>query len=133
MTDLAELLTDCRARHIRLSLDSDGGVTVDAPQDALTPGLIDQLKAHKSELLVLLTADDTSAPVFRQPDSERKLEQTTTQMAEEPTDPDSPRCLRCGSADYRDILIHEGRSGRRDCARCGRFIDFPMWLGRDDL
>ena len=38
-----------------------------------------------------------------------------------------PRCDRCGSDQFNDVPIHEGRSLRRDCAHCGRFIDFPKW------
>lgn len=33
-----------------------------------------------------------------------------------------PRCSRCGCAQYIDVAIHGGRSTRRDCARCGRFL-----------
>jgi hypothetical protein len=38
-------------------------------------------------------------------------------------------CPRCGSYYYRDVPIHKGESVRRDCARCGRFLDFPVWHG----
>ena len=38
-------------------------------------------------------------------------------------------CWQCGSTDYRDVVIHGGASARRDCARCGRFIGFPVWNG----
>ncbi len=51
---LANLLADCDAHGIRLLLADDGGLTIDAPQDALTPDLLDRLKAHKAELLTLL-------------------------------------------------------------------------------
>ena len=51
---LAELLADCDAHGIRLLLAGDGGLTIDAPQDALTPDLLARLKAHKAELLTLL-------------------------------------------------------------------------------
>ncbi|MBN2024923.1 MAG: hypothetical protein JW809_19255 [Pirellulales bacterium] len=40
-----------------------------------------------------------------------------------------PVC-RCGSTTWRDVPIHNGQSVRRDCARCGRFLDFPRWYGR---
>ena len=39
-------------------------------------------------------------------------------------------CDRCGSTSYRDIAIHAGRSTRRDCGHCGRFIRFVLWYGR---
>ena len=40
------------------------------------------------------------------------------------------RCTRCGSRKFRDVDIHNGQSLRRDCAQCGRFLDFPLWYGR---
>lgn len=36
---------------------------------------------------------------------------------------------RCGSTQFRDYVIHDGKSVRRDCAICGRFIAFPVWHG----
>jgi hypothetical protein len=39
-------------------------------------------------------------------------------------------CPRCGSHEHRDVPIHDGASTRRDCARCHRFICFPVWYGR---
>ncbi len=58
----------------------------------------------------------------------------TVAMRAEPALPDvndrsETVCGRCGSRDYIDVLIHGGRSTRRDCRRCGRFIDFPVWYG----
>ena len=40
-----------------------------------------------------------------------------------------PRCRHCGAHDQVDLPIHEGRSIRRDCGGCGRFIGFPKWYG----
>ena len=57
MTGLNELLADCDARGIRLLPSSDGGLTMDAPQDAVTPELLDELRQHKSDLLRLLSDD----------------------------------------------------------------------------
>ena len=54
MSDLAELLADCDAWGIRLHPAGDGGLTIDAPQAALTPDIVARLKAHKAELLALL-------------------------------------------------------------------------------
>ena len=51
---LAELLADCDAQGIRLLPSDDDGLTIDAPQDALTSAFLDRLKAHKGELMVIL-------------------------------------------------------------------------------
>ena len=51
---LSDLLADCEARGIRLALASDGGLTIDARRDALTPELLERLRAHKGELLTML-------------------------------------------------------------------------------
>jgi TubC N-terminal docking domain len=59
MTPLAELLADCEALGIRLSVAGDGGLTIDAPQDALTPALTRRLKTHKADLLVSLDREMT--------------------------------------------------------------------------
>ena len=42
---------------ILLSLADDGDLTVDDPEDVLTPKLIEELRAQKSDLLVYLRAD----------------------------------------------------------------------------
>jgi hypothetical protein len=39
-------------------------------------------------------------------------------------------CRRCGATDILDVKIHDGESVRRDCAQCGRFVEFPAWYGR---
>jgi hypothetical protein len=49
------------------------------------------------------------------------------------TKPKRPDAVcRCGSTQWRDVPIHGGQSIRRDCARCGRFLSFPLWYGRAD-
>jgi hypothetical protein len=40
-----------------------------------------------------------------------------------------PVCRRHPRAGTRDFPIHGGRSTRRDCAVCERFISFPLWYG----
>ena len=54
MTGLAQLLADCEERGIQLLPASDGGLTGDAPNDALTPDLIERLAAHKGKILPML-------------------------------------------------------------------------------
>jgi len=43
--------------------------------------------------------------------------------------PTASLICRCGSTRWRDVTIHDGRSTRRDCATCGRFLCFPTWYG----
>ena len=120
MTDLAELLADCDTHGIRLVATSDGVLAIDAPQDALTPNLIDRLKTYKGELLRLLRPVPDVAPV------------SPMALNDAPTTPAKPIC-RCGSTTWRDVSIHHGQSVRRDCGRCGRFIDFPVWYSNAAL
>ena len=54
MTELQELLADCEARGIGLIPAGDAGLTIDAPEGALTPDLVERLKACKAELLAFL-------------------------------------------------------------------------------
>jgi len=109
MTDLTELLADCDARGIRLHLAGDGGLTIDAPQAALTPDMLARLKAHKAELVAVLRP---AAAVQAQP-------MPTTKPTAKPV-------CRCGGAAWRDVPIHDGLSVRRDCDTCGRFVEFPV-------
>ena len=64
---LADLLADCGAHGIRLLVAGDGGLTIDAPQDALTSDLMGRLKAHKADLLLLGPAlcNNTNSSPFR--------------------------------------------------------------------
>jgi hypothetical protein len=70
------------------------------PKAAVGATLRGALRKHKGELLALLAGG-----------------------------PVPPGCRRCGSHETHDVLIHAGQSVRRDCARCGRFLEFPVWYG----
>ena len=114
---LAELLADCDAHGIRLLVADDDGLTIDAPQVALTPDLLDRLRAYKGQLVALLRPARNEAPaLFVSP-------------RDAPAKPTETGC-RCGATAWRDVPIHNGQSVRRDCGRCGRFIDFPVWYGK---
>jgi hypothetical protein len=72
-------------------------------------------------LLALEGLEAVSLAEFRKP---------KTPPPRKPKRPDA--VCRCGSTKWRDVPIHGGRSIRRDCARCGRFIAFPLWYGRTE-
>jgi hypothetical protein len=118
-----DLLAECEDHGIRLTLAGDGGLTIDAPQYALTLDLLDRLKAHKAELLAMLRpAPSTEAePEIAPHRPVRKMQKS------------KPVC-RCGSTTWRDVVLrhapHNGTTIRRDCAACGRFLDFPLWYGK---
>jgi hypothetical protein len=146
---LAGLLAECDAQGIRLLLTDDGRLTIDAPQVVLTPGLLDRLKAHKSELLKLLRVssdfpDNTAESAEPAPITEKRTHRMPPELRR-PAGATVDTCLiinvrattvpicRCGSTTWRDVSIHDGQSVRRDCARCVRFIDFPIWYEKGTL
>ena len=47
-----------------------------------------------------------------------------------PLPQDGKPCPRCGCTRYFDTSIHDGRSRRRDCAKCRYMIGFPVWYGK---
>jgi hypothetical protein len=60
----------------------------------------------------------------------RRPKASPPQRPPKPKRPDA--VCRCGSTRWRDVPIHGGRSIRRDCARCGRFLSFPLWYGHKE-
>jgi hypothetical protein len=59
-----DLLTECKSRGIQLTLADDCGLTIDAPQDALTPNLLARLKAHKADVLDAIERFDERAAIM---------------------------------------------------------------------
>jgi TubC N-terminal docking domain len=110
----AELLADLDRLGIRL--EADGDRLRYHPRSALTPELLDRLKAGKADVLAILRP----APEVEQPRPVATMDADAK--------PTKPVC-RCGSTACRDVPIHNGQSIRRDCGRCGRFIHFPVWYG----
>ena len=112
----AELLMDLGRLGIRL--EADGERLRFHPRSALTPELLGRLKAHKGELLtMLLRASDFDVDNAPNAEPAPIIDPATT----------TEQICRCGSTTWRDVPIHDGRSIRRDCGRCGRFICFPIW------
>jgi len=104
---VAGLLAECESHGVRLLLADDGGLTIDAPEKALTAALIERLKISKPDLVALLSGNTHRRGNI-----------------------DALKC-RCGSTQWRDIPIHGGRSIRRDCAACKRFLEFAVWYGKN--
>jgi hypothetical protein len=117
---LPELLMECDAHGVRLFPGKDGGLTIDAPRGALTQDLLDQLKTRKAEVLALLLRVDEF-------DADGAPDAEPAPIIEPGTNPNA--VCRCGSTRWRDVPIHDGQSVRRDCGRCGRFLEFPIWYG----
>jgi hypothetical protein len=100
--------------RLGIRLKAEGDRLRFAPRSAVTPDLADRMKAHKAELLAMLrpVSDVALAPPVVTRDA-----------------PAKPAC-RCGSTAWHDAPIHCGKSVRRDCRSCGRFIEFPVWYGK---
>lgn len=111
----AELLLDLD--RLGIQLEADGERLRYFPRSALTPDLLARLKAHKADLLAMLRPAPDAAPARPAP------------TCEAPATPTKAVC-RCGGTTWRDVPIHGGQSIRRDCGRCGRFLDFPVWHGK---
>jgi hypothetical protein len=111
----AELLLDLD--RLGIQLEADGERLRYFPRSALTPDLLARLKAHKADLLAMLRPS---------PDADAALPAPTREAPAKPT----KAVCRCGGTTWRDVPIHGGQSIRRDCGRCGRFLDFPVWYGK---
>ena len=60
----------------------------------------------------------------------------------EPAPPEAPKdmgpivpadtCPACNGSGFVDVPLSHGRGVRRDCSRCGHFLDFPVWTPQKD-
>ncbi len=100
-------IDDLRERGAVLRL-VDGSACMDWPADLDTPGRRRDFELHQAIIAKLLVADHDHGVHHD----------------------GGPTCPRCGGQQFRDTTIHAGESVRRDCATCGRFIDFTVWHGR---
>jgi predicted RNA-binding Zn-ribbon protein involved in translation (DUF1610 family) len=101
------------------------------PRQAVDGTTLALLRQHKAALLVLLRggqAADLPPPGPTPPDPVAPPPPPSPQPPPH-AGPAAPRCPHCGSAATRDVPIHGGRSVRRDCTTCGRFVSFPVWYG----
>ena len=122
MSELQNILKRCHDSGIRLIPGDGGSLVIDAAKESLTPELIGDLKTWKSEILAYLQTVKSCQP---EPDLLSAKLGTLTKGTS-----DKPVC-KCGSKAWKDVFIHDGQSVRRDCARCDRFLDFPVWYGKN--
>ena len=109
--------------RLGIRLEAHSGKLRYHPRSQVPAELAGRMRVHRSELMEILRAE---APVDEMPDGHlahdlRDLHGGVLHGQHELT------VCRCGSDRYRDVPIHAGQSVRRDCARCGRFLDFPKW------
>ncbi len=104
---LTDLLAVCRARGIRLEPGAGDALVLEGPRDALTPDLVERLRAHKADLLAMLRPSPAD-PIRGRRRSERP---STCQ-------PDG-RCKRCG----RSLWLERADAAGLACARCQRPAD----------
>jgi hypothetical protein len=60
-------------------------------------------------------------------------EQNPEPIAAAPAAPRGPVCRWHPTSGVVDVPIHHGRSIRRDCAECNRFVAFVRWYGNPGL
>lgn len=152
--DVANLLHSLTTQGLTLSLgEAPDTIAVVGPVASLTLEQQRGLTEHKQTLLSMLTPPPTCyIPEDAQPDTPEDLgslnrcmeyfERLTdevgfhnperlAQIVLEP-EPQESSCRRCGTHATYLAIIHAGESLRRDCAKCGRFIDFPSWHNREE-
>jgi hypothetical protein len=133
---VAALLDKLRAHGCQVEALGDGQtVRADCPSCRMAAALdlsegTDGLPVIRSRcrcfdpLAALEGREAVSLAEFRQPKA------SPPQRPPKPKRPDA--VCPCGSTKWRDVPIHGGRSIRRDCARCGRFLGFPLWYGQPE-
>lgn len=129
------------------------------PKGELPDHVIEWIRDHKSSMLDVLRSEPRPDPltiwstvvdsvslntIFDNDLIEGMRSSSVTWQAESTTDqgkmtatvPDPvSSCPRCGSTVTKDVPLdhhpHDGKSIRRDCGECGRFVSWPRWNGKD--
>jgi hypothetical protein len=131
------LLANLMSRGVTLSM-SGNDIQVEAPTGELIPSDIEQIRRHKPELLNLITIPtrwndylDAIARAFANPSTREDIGPLwmTSDWPDplKPSKPEPRACDRCRTSQVKNFPIHGGRSIRRDCAKCGRFLCWWRW------
>lgn len=143
-----EIIAELHRR--RVLLDAVDGRLRFKPASAVDGPLREAMKRWEPELVEVVLSDDPELQVAflmavelvrsrggfsdEVAQSFRRAEVSWVDVAELPPKPrgrDAGWCSACGATEWRDTRLqhkpHCGRSTRRDCSRCGAFLDFPRW------
>ncbi len=125
------LLQEASAAGLTVLADGDR-LVIRGPRSA--DAIARRLLAHKAAVIAALRRETSTPLVPQAPPSiasgPQVIEAAGSVNPNAPATNHPGACRRCGSDDTVDVPIHGGLSVRRDCRRCGRFIDFPVWYGR---
>ena len=120
---------------LEIQLEAHGDRLRYWPRSAVTPDVADRIKTHKGDLLAILRSADAPQlnsllPIDAMVSADARCpDDSKVDHAGDDQEAQSISCARCGSSEFRDVPIHGGRSMRRDCARCQRFVEFTVWCG----
>ena len=147
MNAAESLLADLTSRGAEIT-EVDGAVRVEASKGEIMEADKQAIRQHKDELLAFLARrkmyQAAIANAFANPSSREEIgplwmtapggfgpceSSSPGGLCSPPRLPPRPPgdCNSCGSDQYRDVAVHEGRSVRRDCAQCDKFIRFVIW------
>ncbi len=150
--NVANLLHSLTTQGLTLSLgEAPETIAVVGPVATLTLEQQRALAEHKPTLLAMLTPPPTCyiPEQAGTPEDlgslnrcmeyfEQLIDEVGTHCPErldqiviEPEPQENP-CRRCGNRKTYLAILHAGESLRRDCAKCGRFYDFPSWHNREE-
>ena len=96
-----DLLKKIRLAGFRLSVDANRNITIRCQRSAVDPAILEEISKHKSEIRNRLAYENRATV-----------------------------CQYCNTTETVTIPIHEGRSTRLDCAKCGRFMRWGVWQGK---
>lgn len=153
--DIPTLLHSLTVSGLSLRRGEADSLQVVGPVEALTHSQREALSEHKPTLLAMLPPPPTCY-LPNQSKGQAELESDLKSLKEafsffdelanemkffapdrlseimlEP-EPQEVPCPRCGNRQTYLAILHKGESLRRDCARCGRFLDFPSWHNRGE-
>lgn len=145
--NLLDLTTALVDRRLTLSLVGES-IYVAGDPASLTPEIAAAIRDHKPALVGCLSSRQSDLSFADSPAAAEGLAECLRYFEELAGDVTAARtgrtvlrwpcpmqtpCRRCGGADACAVVIHEGASIRRDCARCGAFRDFPIWLDEPEV
>ena len=92
----------CTIAGILFAWGEDNTLIVDYPDELEGSELLNEIRFHKKEIIDLMQYLNRA------------------------------KICKCGSTETQAVAIHDGRSTRLDCAKCGRFLRWGTWNPNDE-